>query len=388
MTMHGVIPVLAIIVIGGVVAGVTMRPEADVAAQPTHAAAPPTEARPPNGAAPSAADVAGAVERGLAYLALTQDRRTGGWNQDVGFKFNDRYEITVANRPHVGVSALALMAFLAGGHVPGRGQYGDVVARGTDFILEAVDTDTGFISANETRMYSHAFACLYLAEIFGMTHRSDVQRKLQQAIDLTVETQNKQGSWRYRPYAPDSDMSIGVCQLMALRAARNIGIHVPRQTIERAYDYIRKSAYPRRHRSYGAFKYQIDQVQTRTSFALAAAGVASLLHAGYYEDDMIQPGIDWLRRHLQRGLRNQERYPTYFYWYGHYYCAQVMFIASDKDPKLWDEFYWPLISRDLLERQKPSGAWENNPGPGDVYGTAVACIMLQIPYEFLPIFQR
>ncbi|MCA9879166.1 MAG: iron-siderophore ABC transporter substrate-binding protein, partial [Thermomicrobiales bacterium] len=112
------------------------------------------------------------------------------------------------------------------------------------------------------------------AEIYGMTHRSDVQEKLQQAIDLTVKTQNAQGSWRYRPYAPDSDMSIAVCQLMALRAARNIGLQVPKSTIDRAYDYISKSAY-RSGRHKGAFKYQIDQSQTRVSFALGAAGLAA-----------------------------------------------------------------------------------------------------------------
>ena len=327
-----------------------------------------------------------AIDRGLAYLALTQDRASGGWVQDVGFKFNDRYELSVEGKPHVGVTALALMAFLAGGQLPGRGRYGDVVARGTDYILSCVDEDTGFISANETRMYSHAFASLFLAEIYGMTHRADVQRKLQQAIDLTVETQNRQGAWRYRPYAPDSDMSICVCQLMALRAARNIGIQVPKSTIDRAYRYIQQSAYehgPRR----GSFKYQIDQAQTRVSFALTAAGLASLMHAGYYDDEMIGPGISSLKRRIQR-LGGHERYPYYFYWYGHYYAAQVMFIAADRNPALWDKFYWPHMSSELLSKQIGDGSWENEPGPGSVFGTAVACIILQIPFQYLPIFQR
>ncbi len=351
----------------------TVRPESDL---------------PPSATQDLQSQVDAAAARGLEWLASAQDPSTGGWVQDVGFKFNNSYEVTRSGSPHVGVSALALMAFLAGGHLPSRGKYGDVVERGTDFILSCVNEDTGYISAFGTRMYSHAFATLYLAEVFGMTRRTELKRKLQQAVDLTVRSQNKQGSWRYRPYAPDSDMSIAVCQLMALRAARNIGIHVPRSTIDRAYSYIQQSAITA-GRSRGAFNYQIDQPRTRTSFALTAAGLASLIHAGFYDDRLISPGIRFLRRRIQR-LDSEERFPTYFYWYGHYYAAQVMFIASDREDQrgLWSEFYWPRMSRELLRFQSPDGSWANDVGPGTAYGTAIASIILQIPYEYLPILQR
>lgn len=353
-------------------------------------AAPPAIADANVPAAPKAREdkrIVEAVERGLAYLASTQDRESGGWKQDIGFKFNDRYEVTAQNKPHVGVTALALMAFIAGGHIPGRGRYGDVVARGTDYVMSCVDPDTGYVSANETRMYSHAFATLFLAEIYGMTHRVDVQAKLQQAVDLTVKSQNKQGAWRYRPNAPDSDMSIAVCQLMALRAARNIGIQVPKSTIDKAYQYVDQSAY-KSGREKGAFRYQIDQQGgSRFSFALTAAGLASLMNAGFYDDPLIPPGIEWLRSTLD-GFGAEERYRTYFYWYGHYYCAQVMFIASDKDKKLWDDWYWPRISKELLDHQQSDGSWPNSPGPGEAFSTAVASIILQIPNQYLPIFQR
>ena len=38
-----------------------------------------------------------------------------------------------------------------------------------------------------------------------------------------MKSQNDEGGWRYEPYARESDMSIVVCQVIALRAARNIG---------------------------------------------------------------------------------------------------------------------------------------------------------------------
>jgi hypothetical protein len=165
---------------------------------------------------------------------------------------------------------------------------------------------------------------------------------------------------------------------------------VPRSTITRAYNYIRKSAHTSGRRR-GSFRYRIDEPGTRISFALASAGIASLMHAGFYDDEMIEPGLNWLKRRIS-GLpvRSSENYPSFFYWYGHYYAAQVMFLASDskKNKGLWDDFYWPRMSNELLRNQQADGSWRNDPGPGDVYGTAVATIILQIPRRFLPIFQR
>ena len=261
-----------------------------------------TPARPATTSAPATASperIIGAADKGLRYLKRTQDGRTGGWLADVGFKFNDAYNVTTTGQPHVGVSALALMAFLSGGHVPGRGEFGDVVERGTDYILSCVDPESGYISDAGTRMYSHAFATLFLAEIYGMTHRTDVRSRLQLAVDLTVESQNEHGSWRYLPSSPESDMSITVCQIMALRAARNIGIRVPKTTIDRAYDYCVRSAIKRRSNSdYGGFKYQ-EQIDSRTTFPLTAAGIASLNHTGVYNHELISAGIDYLQRNLR-----------------------------------------------------------------------------------------
>jgi hypothetical protein len=235
-------------------------------------------------------------------------------------------------------------------------------------------------------MYSHAFACLFLAEIFGMTHRADVRQKLQLATNLTVDAQNVHGSWRYEPNAPDSDMSITVCQIMALRAARNIGIKVPKSTIDRAYDYVTRSAYTTGpHR--GGFKYQEkDHQPTRTSFSLTAAGVATLHNTGTYDHALIRAGIDYLKRNFDSLALSHEGH--YFFWYGNYYASQVFFTAADSGEDNWNQFYWRKIRHHLLKTQSENGSWKNTVGPGDAFSTAVACIILQIPYQYLPIFQR
>src|SRR5437660_1678683 len=52
------------------------------------------------------------------------------------------------------------------------------------------------------------------------------------------------GGWRYHLAAidsPNSDMSVTGWQLMALRAAKNLGCDVPAENIDRAVEYIKRS---------------------------------------------------------------------------------------------------------------------------------------------------
>jgi len=336
-----------------------------------------------------------AVERGLTWLAANQNPN-GSWTAKIGYKLNNDYNFTSKTNGHVGVTALACMAFLAGGNLPGRGPYGDNVERGLGFILDSVQED-GYITRHRTRMYSHAFATLFLAEVYGTTPREDVKRKLQKAVDFIVKSQNEEGGWRYEPYAIESDMSIVVCQVLALRAARNIGIRVPKGTVDRAARYVVDSAVTGEsasrgyRRSYGGraeigtFHYQKD-VFSRSSFALTAAGVTALHGLGIYSDTAIERGIEFLTRELgsfnrEEGLRKKGHY---FFWYGHYYGVQAMYTVGSP---YWEP-YFEEVRDVLIELQKEDGSWPNSTGPGPAFGTACGVLTLEIPYRFLPIFQR
>ena len=340
-----------------------------------------------------------AVARGLAWLASRQNS-DGSWTGKVGYKLNNGYRYT-RESGHVGVTSLSLMAFLAGGHLPGRGEYGDVVERGLNWILDAAEAQgDGYITAGGTRMYSHAFATLVLAEIYGMTHREDVRSVLQRAVDFIVRAQNEEGGWRYEPYAPQSDMSIVVCQVLALRAARNIGIRVPKTTIDRAAQYIVDSAITDRdlrggfhHRMFadevGAFVYQKGR-SSRSSFPLTSAGVTALHGVGIYSDEAIRQGLDYLSANLSRF---NDRYGTrdnghYFFWYGHYYGVQAMYTAGTQNGVDYWHPYFTEVREVILDLQQPDGSWPNSVGPGPEFGTAVALLVLEIPYRYLPIFQR
>ena len=59
-----------------------------------------------------------------------------------------------------------------------------------------------------------------------------------------------------------------------------------------------------------------------------------------------------------------------------------MYIAGGKH---W-EWYFPKVRDDLIESQQGNGAWSDN--VGEAFATAMACVILEIPYNYLPIFQR
>lgn len=316
--------------------------------------------------------VARAAERGLEWLARTQNEN-GSWTCRVGYKLNERYEWE-GEYDNVGITPIAGMAFLAGGHVPGRGKYGDNVQRAVDFVTSCQRSEDGYITRHGTRMYEHAFATLFLAEAYGMIRDERVGDALRKATALISRSQNPEGGWRYQPHPRDADLSVTVSTLQALRAARNVGISVPKEVIDRAVKYVKACARSRD----GSFSYQaLEPYRTRTSFALTACGVVSLYSAGEYLSREVKNGITYLETHmgeLGKGM--------YHYYYGHYYAAQAMYLAGGNH---WEN-YSSRIQDEILDQQLSDGHWEDDVGPP--YATAMACVILQIPCEYLPLFQR
>lgn len=300
-----------------------------------------------------------AVRLGLAYLARMQ--------ADDGHFTGSAYGRNVA------VASLACMAFMADGSLPDRGPYADVVRRGVDFVLDSA-TPTGLIAAETSHgpMYGHGFATLMLAEVYGHSDDPRLRDALIKAVRLIVHTQNHEGGWRYQPAPYDADISVTICQVMALRAARNAGIVVPAETIDRAIVYVRLCQNPED----GGFRYMLRP--GTSAFPRSAAGVASLYYAGVYDDPAVVRGLEYLQPF--RGGEPDE--PFGHYHYGHYYAAQAMFLAGGD----WWRQWFPAVRDNLIAAQRPDGSWTSNHGPS--YAAAMSLLVLQMPNRYLPIFQR
>lgn len=308
-----------------------------------------------------------AIDDGLAYLATRQ-------RPDGSFGSGSIYEKNVA------VTALSGMAFIAGGSTPGRGKYGRNVQRAVDFILSRCQPN-GYITDESAEyhgpMYGHGFATLFLAETYGTTRRKDVRAKLKAAVDLIVNTQNDEGGWRYYPEPKEADVSVTACQMMALRAARNCGIHVPKETVQRCEDYVKGC-----QNTDGGFRYRL--IRGESLFPRSAAATVALYNTGLDEKDSpeLKRALDYLYRYKPSGT--VFRYETH-YFYGHYYAIQAMWQTGETGP-YWPKWY-PAIRDELLERQLPGGAWSAQRVCPE-YGTAMSLLVLQMPNNYLPIFQK
>ena len=304
------------------------------------------------------------IDSGLSYLA---DRQ----HPDGSFGSGSVY------RRNVAVSALGGMAFLSAGHTPGRGKYGENVQRVVNFLVESSEP-SGYIirpdSAAHGPMYGHGFATLFLAEAYGMTPDDKVRVVLKSAVQLIVNSQNKDGGWRYDPDGKDADISVTVCQIMALRAARNCGVAVPKETIDRCVEYVRRS-----QNVDGGFRYQLQQTP-KSAFPRSAAALVALYSAGVYEGRDLERGLQYVQRATPEG--DLLRYEPHYY-YGHYYAVQAMWHAGGQH---WNGWY-PAIRDELVARQLPDGSWPDSLVNNE-YGTAMACLILQMPNNYLPIFQR
>jgi hypothetical protein len=191
-------------------------------------------------------------------------------------------------------------------------------------------------------------------------------------VRLIVDTQNGEGGWRYQPVRNDADLSVTICQINALRAARNAGIYVPRETVEACIRYVKQSQNPD-----GGFRYMLTG--GASAFPRSAAGVVALYSAAVYETKEVDAGINYLKQFIPE-IKFGQRYSHYFY--GHYYAAQAMWIRGGAD---WVQWY-PAIRDELVHNRTPQGSW--NDSIGSEYGTAMALIILQMPNNYLPIFQR
>jgi hypothetical protein len=302
-----------------------------------------------------------AIVSGLSWLAQQQNA-DGSFGQG-------------AYRSNIAVTALSGLAFMSSGSSPGRGPYGLQIDKALQFVMDNTSR-AGLIAIPQTAsngpMYSHGFGTLFLAEAYGMTHRPEIREKLEKAVQLIVDTQNNEGGWRYQPVRRDADLSVTVCQINALRAARNAGMFVPTETVNACIRYVKQSQNPD-----GGFRYML--MGGSSDFPRSAAGLVALYSAAVYDTKEIDSGIVFLKRYLP--ARNVGQRFNHYY-YGHYYAAQAMWIRGGEEWNLW----YPAIRDELVRRQSPQGFWLDS--ICNEYGTAMALIILQLPNNYLPIFQR
>lgn len=337
----------------------------------------PSLAQPPSPRLPRHIDerTMAAIKRGLDYLAQTQ-RNDGSWMSAGGY----------GSYPAV-MTSLAGLALLASGSTPTEGPYSRNIRKAMEYMMNIADERTGLLAGpgSEGRsVYGHGFGMLFLAECYGMERDAETRKKLKtildKAIALSVSAQSSYendtaGGWYYTLQKGGDEGSTTVTQIQGLRAARNAGLKVPPEVIRKAARYLAICQNPD-----GGISYSFSS-RGGSRPPISAAAVATLYAAGRYDDPMAIKCLDYITKTIVPEINHHSGHGHWFYT--HFYMAQAMYQVYDAR---YDR-YFPVLRDNLLKLQAGDGSWTGD-GVGTVYGTGIACIILQLPFDYLPIFQR
>lgn len=299
-------------------------------------------------------DIDRMVKRGLQYLQREQ-RPDGSWANSGG-------------EAGPAITAFCVLSMLASGEDARFGLYAPNIKRGIQSILAAQDGQ-GYIGPS---MYNHGFATLALAEAYGMVDEPRIGPALEKAVNLIVDaqTRSRSGAWRYSPTSDDADTTVSGAQMVALFAARNAGIAVENEVLDRALNFYRQCL-----TSDGGVGYTDANAGgsgPRNAIAVLVAGLAREQNS-----KLFRSAWQWLQ---QRGEGDEDGGAYTFYYL--YYAAQAYFRA---DMNAWRK--WNRKTADALSMtQSASGAWE---GPnGTTFCTGASILSMALNYRFLPIYER
>ena len=323
---------------------------------------------------PEADEIDRSVEAGLRYI-VSQQKPDGSFSGNFGAS--------------AALPALAGMAILSKGHLPGTEPYGDALLKCLDYVLTTPDMRfdakfRGYMGEKENgRMYAHSIATLFLAEMSGMVdsvRQTKIDSVLPLAVKVILDAQNQKkspehfGGWRYTPDSNDSDLSCSGWALMALRSVRLNGAELPSDAIEKAVLYVKRSQVEKS----GALSYQGHD--GRFGATLSGAGILCLELCGKHLDPVSLKAAEYLKTEY-----DGKRHPSENLHYGLYYTSQGLFQLGGEYWKYFENWMYS----NFLRRQRPDGSWcghgnESNP----VYSTAMTVLAFTVPYRMLPIYQR
>lgn len=330
-----------------------------------------------------------ALDRGLEWLQRNQGAK-GNWDSD-----------------DLGLVSMGALAFLADGHAPGRGKYGDSVQKALDYVLRNAKP-SGLLNTNDTQrdMYNHGLATFVLGQAFGMTGDPRIGQTLDRALKLIANTQCDDGGWDYRArrISAGHDLSLAVMQAKALRSAVDSGLEVPPEVISAAIKGVREhyhSGAAGRNADPAALKKAPGQFHYGrhggggATIAMAACGVVCLQEFGQYDDWRIPKNMDVIVKAVKDAPVKNGNGDMPFDSYTLYYVGQALYQVGEPH---WRQSY-PLLRDGLIRGQTSSskdptrdGSWHDNKRvsgkPGDLYATSVACFILAIPNRYLPILQE
>ena len=331
------------------------------------------------------------IRNGLEWVAKTQ-QRDGHWDANGG-----QYPTTM--------TSLAAMTLLMEGSTLREGKYAENLRRAVDWLVERTQRNGMIGNPNNPTeagryMYGHGFALLFLSCAYGEEEDGERRKKLEdvltRAVDFCVKAQTPRGGWGYVSSADGNGFdegSVTITQVQALRAARNAGIVVPKQGIDKAQEYLEKCTTDK-----GGVIYSLAHGGGRAVGGerppLTAAAVACMFSAGQYDHPIAKKWLNYCRTAIPIGQVGRQGHDEYT----HYYYSQALYIlGEDGYKKLFpqsaenDRLTWSAYREKMFDHLKNSqsrdGSWTGG-YIGPIFSTSVYLTILQLDNSTLPIYQR
>ncbi|MBI3724374.1 terpene cyclase/mutase family protein [bacterium] len=327
------------------------------------------------------------VNDGLRWLAKKQGN-DGSWGRD----------------NQLALTGMAGLALLAAGSTPRRGPYSENIDRAIRFVLSCQKEDGKAFkhgSSGYSAIHNHGYALLFLTQAYGECGRLDpvIKQAIAQGLKATISSQYENGGFGYFLYKDQpakhdqmwrwDEASTTISQIQALRGARDAGFAIAQLPLDRAGRYIKNS----QHKT-GGFYYSIGSPARRVSieegsntpsFAVSAAGTAVLNALGTYSGPVVDRGLEFIEPF--RPPYKKER--VHFFYYGHYYAAQVMHMLGGARGQQW----MSAIKDELATRQEQDGHWPSDqdslqPTDSEILNTAWALQICLIDEGTLPLHER
>jgi len=352
-------------------------------------------------------DVDTTVDKGLEWLKRNQ-AADGHWDANGG-----QYPTTM--------TALAGMAFLMEGSTLKEGKYSDQLVKAVNwFLLRQQGNGLLGNPNNNTEaqryMYGHGFGMLFLSCSIGEEEDKDRRKKLEKvlakAAQFSTDAQTDKGGWGYVSAKDGSNFDEGsttITQVQGLRAARNAGVPVKKQTIDKSVDYLTKCTTPK-----GGIIYSLANgaaVAGQERPPLTAAAIACAIGSGELTRaiEIMNPAqgeapkgaarppvvrwIEYCKENIPfaKGRVAHDEYQSYYYSQAMYMLGDdrysMLFPGTNKANAITWSAYREAMYDYLKTQQNPDGSWTSG-YIGTVFSSAVNLCILQLEKGILPIYHR
>jgi hypothetical protein len=195
-----------------------------------------------------------AIDAGLQWLKNHQDE-DGKWDTDQFMKHDTEGEVCdgAGNPVHdVGVTGLALLAFLGDGSTLRGGPYKDVIKKGILWLREQQDPNTGLFGMKSSHdfIYNHAIAAYAMTEAFGLSQYSQLKKNAQLGINYLESHRNPYSVWRYEPRDNDNDLSVTGWCIMAYESGEYFGLDINKAALDNCATFMDSVAEPNGRHGY------------------------------------------------------------------------------------------------------------------------------------------